>query len=198
MVPHGVILAGGLARRMGGGDKSLRALGGTPLLDHVRRRLQPQVAGLALNANGDGTRFATDLPVLADPVADFPGPLAGILAGMLWAKTQGASHVVSVAADTPFFPPDLVARLIAAAQAAQAPIALAATPDPIRGAARHPTFGLWSVSLADALCAALEDGTRKVVAFTDAHRAATALFPKEDAFFNVNTPQDLIRAEEML
>ena len=107
----GVILAGGQARRMGGGDKGLLLLGGVSLLDRVAKRLGRQVEAMCLNANGDPARFETfGLPVVADPVAGFAGPLAGVLAGMRWAAPQGASHVVSVAADTPFFPRDLVAR----------------------------------------------------------------------------------------
>ncbi|HHX88424.1 MAG TPA: molybdenum cofactor guanylyltransferase, partial [Paracoccus sp.] len=112
----GVILAGGRATRMGGGDKGLRQVAGRRLLDHVIDRLGPQVAGLAINANGDPARLAGfGLPVLPDSLPDHPGPLAGVLAGMDWAAGQGARAIVTAAADTPFFPPDLVARLQAAA-----------------------------------------------------------------------------------
>ncbi|WMS41017.1 molybdenum cofactor guanylyltransferase MobA [Acuticoccus sp. MNP-M23] len=192
-----IILAGGLARRMGGGDKALLPLNGRPLLAHVIAQLAPQAGAIAINANGDPARFAAfGLPVLADPVADYPGPLAGILAGLRWAAAAGAPDVVSVAADTPFFPADLVVRLRAAAADACAPIALAATPDPARGVARHPTFGLWSTALADDLAEALAGGTRKIVAWTDRHGAATALFDAPgDPFFNLNTPDDLARAQ---
>jgi len=194
----GVILAGGLSSRMGGGDKCLLDLGGRPVLDHVIERLGPQVGAMALNANGDGARFGGfDLPVIADSMGDFPGPLAGVLAAMDWAAGQGAAHVITAAADTPFFPTDLVARLTAPG----ADLALAATPDPKRGTARHPTFGLWPTALRDDLRAALEDGVRKVVAWADTHRAATVMFdefPCEDPFFNVNTPQDLVKARAML
>lgn len=197
--PAGVILAGGQSRRMGGGDKGLLRLGGETLLARVIDRLEPQVAEVALNANGDVARFdGFALPIIADSVAEFPGPLAGVLAGMDWAAAQGHSHIVTAAADTPFFPCDLVPRLMLAAETA--PIALAATPDPKRGLSRHPTFGLWSVALRDDLRAALKDGVRKVVAWTDKHGAATAEFPATpfDPFFNVNTPEDMARAEGLL
>ncbi|WP_147126935.1 molybdenum cofactor guanylyltransferase MobA [Shimia ponticola] len=198
--PVGVILAGGLSRRMGGGDKGLLDLGDKPLLQHVIDRLGPQVRTMALNANGDANRFANyGLPVIADETTDFAGPLAGVLAGMVWGAAQGADHIVTVAADTPFFPTDLVARLKASLTPDSA-IALAATPDPERGMARHPTFGLWPTNLADDLRQALADGTRKVVAWTDRHGTAMAEFPASpfDPFFNVNTPDDLIRAQELL
>lgn len=197
--PYGVILAGGLATRMGGGDKGLLTLGGQTLLARVIDRLSPQVAGLALNANGDPARFAdTGLPVVADSIEGFAGPLAGVLAGLDWVAEQGGDTLVTAAADTPFFPCDLVPRLLLAAEGMDRPLALAATPDATRGTARHPTFGLWPVALRDDLRAALHGGLRKVVQWTDRHDAATALFPDEDAFFNVNTPDDLARAEAML
>ena len=191
-----MILAGGAARRMGGGDKGRLALGNGTILSSVIDRLEPQAGPLALNANDDPTRFADlGLPVLPDPVGDRPGPLAGVLAAMRWGAGQGADMVVTAAADTPFLPCDLVPRLLLAAESA--PIALAATPHPGRGRVRHPVFGLWPVALADALEAALADGVRKVVVFAEAHGVADALFPDEDAFFNVNTPEDLARAREM-
>lgn len=191
--PFGIILAGGAARRMGGGDKPLRALGDGTLLSHVIGRIAPQVAGLALSANGDPARFARfGLAVLADADADRPGPLAGILAGMDWAAAAGAEAVVSVAGDTPFLPPDLVPRLLLAGGGGPA---LAAT-----AGGRHPTFALWPVRLRDDLRAALERGERRVAAFADRHGAETALFPDRpfDPFFNVNTPDDLARARAML
>lgn len=193
--PLGVILAGGLARRMGGGDKGLLTLGGQTILSRVIDRLSPQVAGLALNANGDPTRFAGyGLPVIADGIGGFVGPLAGVLAGLDWAAEEGAEAIVTAAADTPFFPEDLVPRLILATEEAGQPIALAAT------SGRHPTFGYWPVALRDDLRTALEDGTRKVVTWTDRHGTATATFPDTpfDPFFNVNTPEDLARAEALL
>ncbi len=190
--PYAIILAGGRATRMGGGDKGLLPLGASTLLDHVLERIEPQVAATAINANGDPARFARfGLPVLADPLDGFVGPLAGVLAGLDWAAQEGAETVVSVAADTPFFPCDLAARLVLAAEGMEAPLALAATPD-----GRHPTFGLWPVALRHDLRAALEGGLRKVVQWTDAHGAATAMFDgKGDPFFNVNTPEDLARAQ---
>ncbi|WP_298258761.1 molybdenum cofactor guanylyltransferase MobA [uncultured Litoreibacter sp.] len=197
--PAGVILAGGLSRRMGGGDKGLLTLGGETLLARVIDRLEPQVADVALNANGDVSRFeGYGLPIVADSVAEYPGPLAGVLAGMDWAAARGHSHIVTAAADTPFFPCDLVPRLLLAAD--KGPIALAATPDPKRGMSRHPTFGLWPVELREDLRAALARGVRKVVAWTDTHGTATAEFPVAgfDPFFNVNTPEDMARAEGLL
>lgn len=208
--PLGVILAGGLATRMGGGDKGLLALGGQSLLTRVIDRLAPQVAGLALNANGDAARFAgLGLPVVADTIEGFAGPLAGVLAGLDWAAEQGAQAIVTAAADTPFFPTDLVARLMAAAEGQVHPLVLATTPksgDEVLKSGgkgrvnRHPTFGLWPVALRDDLRAALEAGLRKVVLWTDQHGGREALFEAEpfDPFFNVNTPEDLARAEALL
>ncbi len=197
--PLGVILAGGQATRMGGGDKGLLTLGGQPLLDRVIGRLAPQVADLALNANGDPARFVRfGLPVLPDSIAGFAGPLAGVLAGLDWAAAQGAETIVTAAADTPFFPCDLVPQLLYASEGMTHPLVLAETPDARRGRARHPTFGLWPVALRDDLRAALAGGLRKVVLWTDQHGGRTALFPDESAFFNVNTPEDLEKAEAML
>lgn len=207
--PLGVILAGGLATRMGGGDKALLPLGDRPILRHVIDRLAPQVAGLALNANGDPARFAAyGLPVLPDPLPDFPGPLAGVLAGLDWAEGQGAETIVTVAGDTPFFPETLVAQLRATSAGQAHPLVLAATPRGAEetksmsrsGLIRHPTFGLWPVALRDDLRAALRGGLKKVVLWTDRHGGREALFETAgpDPFFNVNTPEDLSHAEEML
>lgn len=193
----GVILAGGQARRMGGGDKGALVLGGQSLFDRVIDRLGPQVSRLAVNANGDPSRFGEyGLPVVADTLPDFPGPLAGVLAGMEWAAGLGFSHIVTAAADTPFFPTDLGTRLGRAAEKASTPIALAATQEDGR-LIRHPTFGLWPVNLRADLRIALEGGLRKVVLWTDKHGAASTLFP-DNAFFNINTPEDLVKAHEML
>ena len=195
----GIILAGGLARRMGGGDKATRRIADRTMFERVKDRLAPQVESMALNANGDPSRFSElGLPVVPDSIADYPGPLAGVLAGMDWAAEEGATHILSVAADTPFFPTDLGARL-AGAITPETPIALAATPDPKRGMARHPTFGFWPVTLADDLRAALNEGVRKVVLWTDRHGAATVPFPNDpfDPFFNVNTPDDMATAEAL-
>lgn len=202
-VPPGVILAGGRATRMGGGDKALLRLGGATLLDRVIARLGPQVGALALNANGDPARFAgCGLPVLPDSVPDRPGPLAGILAALDWAARLGAGRVVTVPADTPFLPADLVARLLAAADGT-APVLAAtagagsATRSMAGGLVRHPACGLWPVALRGDLRAALAGGTRKVADWADGHGARMALFDG-DPFFNVNTPDDLRAAEARL
>lgn len=195
--PLGVILAGGQATRMGGGDKGRLILRGRALFTHVISRLEPQVGQMALNANGDPDRFPDlPLPVLPDSIDGFPGPLAGVLAGLDWAVEQGASHIVTVAADTPFFPLDLVVRLQRAAHKADTPIALACTQEDGR-MWRHPTFGLWPVALRHDLRRALEGGLRKVVLWTDMHGAASAAFD-DYAFFNINTAEDLARAEELM
>ncbi len=198
----GVILAGGLARRRGGGDKALMELGGETLLARVIARLQPQVGEIVLNANGDLGRFAEfGLPVVADTVAGFAGPLAGILAGMRWAAARGHTHVASAAGDTPFFPADLVARLAEAEKTSGQPIALAATNDPERGLSEHPTFGLWPVDLADNLEESLTVGNmRKIIVWTSRHGCARAVFDEaaEFPFFNVNTPEDMVEAERIL
>ncbi len=193
--PAGVILAGGLATRMGGGDKCLLPLGGKPMLRHVLRRLAPQTNGMALNANGDAARFhGFGLPVVADSTEGFAGPLAGVLAGLDWAADTGYDSIVTVAGDTPFFPHDLVARLMAEADGMAQPLVLAATPD-----GRQPTFGLWPVALREDLRAELANGLRKVVLWTDKHNGRIAGFSGEgQPFFNVNTPEDLAQAEKML
>ncbi len=208
--PLGVILAGGLATRMGGGDKGLLEIGGQSLLSHVIERLSPQVDHLALNANGDPKRFADlNLPVLPDTIEGFAGPLAGVLTGLDWAAEQGADSIVTAAADTPFFPRDLVDRLTATAQGQTHPLVLATTPrtgeEALKSGGgkrvnRHPTFGLWPVALRDDLRAALNDGLRKVVLWTDQHNGREALFPADpfDPFFNVNTPDDLALARKLL
>lgn len=199
--PLGVILAGGKSSRMGGGDKCLLPLGEATLLTRVMERIAPQVSDLALNANGDAARFASyDLPVVTDSIAGHLGPLAGVLAGLDWAAEQGGQAIVTVAADTPFFPRDLVSRLQEAGQGMAQPLVLASTPDPERRINRHPTFGLWPVALRDDLRDALNDGLRKVVLWTDKHEGRLAEFPVGaiDPFFNVNTPDDLAQAERML
>lgn len=189
-----VILAGGLARRMGGGDKCLLPLGGRPILAHVIARIRPQVSALALNANGDAMRFADfGLEVVADDAADFAGPLAGILAALDWARrSQSAAAVVmTVPADTPFLPRDLVERLAKAG----AP-ALAASAGRL-----HPVVGLWPLSAAPQLRKALRDeGLRKVEDWTGRLRPIVVDFATEpaDPFFNLNTPTDLKRSEALL
>lgn len=198
--PLGVILAGGQARRMGGGDKGLLRVGDHTLMDLVISRIRPQVSELILNANGDKVRFrGLGLPVVGDSVTGFAGPLAGVLAGMDYGAAHGHDHVVTVAADTPFFPADLVARFERTLGEDTAPIVLAATPDAQRGAQRHPTFGLWPVSLRDDLRQALGGGVRKVVAWCQPHGVALAVFGNQvsDPFFNVNTPADLEQANAL-
>jgi molybdopterin-guanine dinucleotide biosynthesis protein A len=195
----GVILAGGRATRMGGGDKCLLPLAGRPILAHVIERLGPQVDALALNANGDPARFAAfGLPVLPDGVPDFAGPLAGVLAGLDWAAEFGAEAIVTAAGDTPFFPPHLAVALRSAAHAADAGLAVSLTPS-ADGFARHPTFGLWPVDLRADLRAALDGGMPRMVDWTEARRCARAIFhDRGEPFFDVNTPGDLVRAEAML
>lgn len=198
--PLGVILAGGQATRMGGGDKGRLSLGGKTILRHVIDRLEPQVAGMALNANGDPARFADlDMPVIQDSLAEFPGPLAGVLAGLDWAAEQGADAIVTAAADTPFFPCDLVPQLLLASETSPHPLALAASGEPGGKLWRQPTFGLWPVALREDLRAALQGGLRKVVIWTDKHDAGQAAFVQSgiDPFFNVNTPEDLEEARRI-
>jgi len=204
-----VILAGGRATRIGGGDKGLLMLipdaAQGRLLDHVIARLAPQVGAMALNANGDPARLAGfGLPVLQDGLPDHPGPLAGILAAMDWAAGQGAASVVTVPADTPFLPRDLVVRLQAAAAPRACGLAVAATRDRDGTVRVHPVCGLWPVALRGDLRATLLDGQRKATHWTTRHGAALALFAVDDAassvdpFFNINTPDDLKRARALL
>jgi len=194
----GVILAGGLARRMGGGDKALREIGGRPILARVIARLAPQCEGLALSANGDPQRFAPfGLPVIADAVENHPGPLAGILAGLDWAAANPAhaQWIVSAPGDCPFLPRDLVARLRAALHSEGAELAVAASLGQ-----SHPVIGLWSVALREPLRRALViEGLRKVDAWTRRYRVATVNWPAEpfDPFFNANTLDDLAEAERL-
>jgi molybdopterin-guanine dinucleotide biosynthesis protein A len=202
--PSGIVLAGGLARRMGGGDKPLVAIGGRPMLERVIERLAPQVGQLAINANGDPARFAAyRRPVVADTIAGFAGPLAGILAGLRWAKANGGRprFLISVAGDTPFFPVDLVERLSAAAGDDEETIAIAAS-----AGGAHPVFGRWPLGLADHLQAFLASGAGgKILAFVerfqrlDVHFEDIAIGEGEaiDPFFNVNTPEEAVRAEEI-
>ncbi len=193
-----VVLAGGLARRMGGGDKPLRLLGGRPLLDHVLDRVAPQVAAVVLNANGDPARFAAHgLPVVADGVPDFPGPLAGVLAALDWAAAARPDlpWVLSVPGDCPFLPRDLAARLHAARSAAGVPLACARS-----DGRTHPPIGLWPVALREALRTALSAGERKIDRWTARHGVAHADWPAAplDPFFNANAPEDLAEAERHL
>jgi molybdopterin-guanine dinucleotide biosynthesis protein A len=194
----GVLLAGGLARRMGGGDKPMRTIGGRTILDRVIARLKPQCDGLILNANGDPARFAPfGLPVIADTVKDFPGPLAGVLAALDWtaANRPGVEWVLSAAADCPFLPRDLVARLHHARIAQDAQLAVAAS-----GGQSHPVIGLWSVRLRKELRHALVvEDIRKIDRWTARYRLATVTWPATplDPFFNANTMDDIAEAERL-
>jgi molybdopterin-guanine dinucleotide biosynthesis protein A len=196
--PLGLVLAGGLARRMGGGDKTRIHIGGKTILERVLARLKPQCTAVILNANGDPTRFAdTGLPVVADTVPDFAGPLAGILAGLDWAAVHAPAitDVVSVPGDCPFLPGDLVARLSAARREAGLPLACARS-----GEWRHPVVGLWPVALREDLRKALlEENLRKIESWTARHGIAVADWPATpvDPFFNVNTPADAAEAERI-
>ncbi|HWK47233.1 MAG TPA: molybdenum cofactor guanylyltransferase MobA [Stellaceae bacterium] len=195
----GVLLAGGLSRRMGGGDKSLRLLGGESLLDRIIRRAGGQVDALILNANGDPARFgARNLPVVADGVPGFPGPLAGVLAGMEWtaANRPEARWLASFATDAPFLPLDLVDRLRDVALRAGTPLACAASAGQV-----HPVFGLWSIDLrADLRRALVDEQLYKVDRWTARHGVVEVEFPTlpVDPFFNANRPEDLLEAERLL
>jgi molybdenum cofactor guanylyltransferase len=196
----GLLLAGGLSRRMGGGDKALRLLGGRSLLERVIDRMRPQTTALVLNAHGDPGRFAAyGLPVVADSMPDFAGPLAGILAGLDWTAVHrpDCPVVASVATDAPFLPEDLVERLVQGMAAAGAELACAAS-----GGQSHPVIGLWPVRLRDELRRAMiEEGIRKVDVWTARYRLATVPFPEVagiDPFFNANRPEDLDRAAVLL
>jgi molybdopterin-guanine dinucleotide biosynthesis protein A len=188
----GVILAGGAGRRMGGTDKAALLLGARPLLEWAIDRLEPQVDRLAISANGDPSRLARyRLPVLPDTAP--LGPLSGVLAALDWGAALRATALVSVAVDTPFFPPDLVPQLLLAAEAAPSRVALAATDGHL-----HPAFGLWPVALRDDLRATLARGEARVMDFARRHQAALAIFADPRAFLNINTPEDLAQAEAML
>jgi len=192
----GLVLAGGLARRMGGGDKAMIRIGRETILERALARVAPQCAGMIINANGDPARFARfGLPVTADDIAGFAGPLAGILAGLDWLKANAPAiaWLVSVPGDCPFLPRDLVHRLHAARTAAGVPLACAQS-----GEWRHPVVGLWPVGLRDDLRRALiDEGLRKIEVWTARHGVALADWPTEpvDPFFNVNTPDDAAQAQ---
>jgi molybdenum cofactor guanylyltransferase len=195
----GVLLAGGLARRMGGGDKPLQRIGGRTILERAIERLRPQCEALILNANGDPARFDfTGLVVVPDDVPGFPGPLAGILAALDWtaANRPEIAWVASAAADSPFLPHDYVSRLHAAREAANLPLACAES-----GGRTHPVNGLWAVALrGDLRHALVAEDMRKIDRWTARHGVALAGWPAEpvDPFFNANTPEDLAEAERLL
>ena len=194
----GLVLAGGLARRMGGGDKALLRIGGVTILERVLERLRPQTSAIILNANGDPGRFtSTGLSVVADSVPGFAGPLAGILAGLDWAATNAPdmAWVGSVPGDCPFLPRDLIRRLHAARSETDTALACAKSGD-----WRHPVIGLWPVTLrADLRHALVKEDMRKIEIWTGRHGVALAKWPDQpvDPFFNVNTPEDAARAEEI-
>ena len=193
----GVALAGGLARRMGGGDKGLREVGGRTILARVVDRLAPQCAGVIVNAGGDPARFAAfGLPVVADDPPGFLGPLAGILAALDWAaRRPDLRWVVSAPADAPFLPTDLVARLHAGRAAAGAALACAES-----GGRRHHVIGLWPTALrADLRRALVEEGVRRVESWTARHPLAAVAWPTTpvDPFFNANAPDDIAEAERL-
>ncbi len=198
----GILLAGGKSSRMGGGDKCLKMVGGMPILRRVIDRLWPQVSDIIINANEDAGRFAAfGLPVIADSISGYAGPLAGVHAGLEWVKANrpGVGHAVTVATDTPFFPTDLVERLRAASDdSSKLRIAKSET-------GMHYVIGLWPLTLVGALKASLERGERTVGAWVKGHEAVEVYFPKGvaggraiDPFFNINTPEDLAQAEAIL
>ena len=197
-LPLGLVLAGGLARRMGGGDKTRIRIGGKTILERVLARVEPQCAAVILNANGDPARFSdTGLPVVPDTVPGFAGPLAGILAGLDWtaAHAPAITDVASVPGDCPFLPGDLVARLSAVREAAGVPLACARSGD-----WRHPVVGLWPVALRQDLRKALvEEDMHKIETWTARHGIAVGDWPASpiDPFFNVNTPADAAEAERI-
>lgn len=192
----GVLLAGGLAQRMGGGDKPLKTIAGISILDRVIGRMVMQCDGLVLNANGDPARFSfTGLAVVPDPLADFAGPLAGILAGMEYAAVHGFQDILTVSADSPFLPRDLAVKLILGRRGAKTKLACAKS-----GGFTHPPIGLWDAELRHDLRAALLEGERKIDRWTKRHGVVEIEWPVQpyDPFFNANTPEDLASAETIL
>jgi molybdopterin-guanine dinucleotide biosynthesis protein A len=196
----GLVLAGGLARRMGGGDKARLEIAGVSILDRVLATLSAQTIGIVINANGDPKRFAdTGLPVVADSVPDFAGPLAGVLAGLDWlaAQKNGIEWLVSAPGDCPFLPDDLVEKLHGARRKMGAGVPLACARS---GEWRHPVVGLWPLALREDLRSALlKEDMRKIEVWTARHGVAIADWPDRpvDPFFNVNTPDDAARAQEL-
>jgi molybdopterin-guanine dinucleotide biosynthesis protein A len=194
----GAILAGGSARRLGGGDKTMRRVGERTILARLLYRLRPQVSALVLNANDDPARFAPyGLPVIADSISGQPGPLAGVVAGLDWAAATGsAAWVVTVPGDAPFLPTDLISRLHEGRSRSGALLASAAS-----GGRTHPVITLWPVSLHQDLRRALTlEGIRKIDRFTGRYPLAIVEWPVEevDPFFNLNTPEDLAEAERLV
>ena len=197
----GIILAGGLSRRMGGGDKGLLMLGKTTIIERVIDKISPQVGSLALNINGDSSRFPDyKLPIISDSIKGYLGPLSGILAGMEWAFKNGNRYIATVAADTPFLPDDLIKRLHAMVKSKNLNIGIAASRilsgDDVF---IHPTFGIWEVALKDDLRDALANDTRKIMFWAKKFKLDYYYFDTSDKlsdpFFNINTPDDLEEAK---
>ena len=200
----GIILAGGLSRRMGGGDKGLLMLGETSIIERVIDKILPQVGSLAININGDSSRFPDyKLPIIPDSIKGYLGPLSGILAGMEWAFKNGNRYIATVAADTPFLPDDLIKRLHAMVKSKNLNIGIAASRilsgDDIF---IHPTFGIWEVALKDDLRDALANDTRKIMFWAKKFKLDYYYFDTidklSDPFFNINTPDDLEEAKYRL
>ena len=196
----GVILAGGQAQRMGGIDKGRLKIGDASILEIIIKCLNFQLDKIVLNANGDLTRFSDlEIDVIPDTIKGYVGPLAGILSGLRFAEQNGFSSILTVASDTPFFPVDLLSKLSNVSPQQSALISIAATEQKDK-LIRHPTFGLWSVSLADDLEKNIQSGLRKIVLWADKHSAKTVLFPSSeyDPFFNINTQGDLEEAQRRI
>lgn len=200
----GIILAGGLSRRMGGGDKGLLMLGKTTIIERVIDKISPQVGSLAININGDSSRFPDyKLPIIPDSIKGYLGPLSGILAGMEWAFKNGNRYIATVAADTPFLPDDLIKRLHAMVKSKNLNIGIAASrilsEDDVF---IHPTFGIWEVALKDDLRDALANDTRKIMFWANKFKLDYYYFDTSDKlsdpFFNINTPDDLEEAKYRL
>ena len=200
----GIILAGGLSRRMGGGDKGLLMLGKTTIIERVIDKILPQVGSLAININGDSSRFPDyKLPIIPDSIKGYLGPLSGILAGMEWAFKNGNRYIATVAADTPFLPDDLIKRLHAMVKSKNLNIGIAASRilsgDDVF---IHPTFGIWEVALKDDLRDALANDTRKIMFWAKKFKLDYYYFDTSDKlsdpFFNINTPDDLEEAKYRL
>jgi molybdopterin-guanine dinucleotide biosynthesis protein A len=196
----GVILAGGQAQRMGGIDKGRLKIGDASILEIIIKCLNFQLDKIVLNANGDLARFSDlEIDVIPDTIKGYVGPLAGILSGLRFAEQNGFSSILTVASDTPFFPKDLLSKLSNASLKENELISIAATKQKDK-LIRHPTFGLWSVSLADDLEKNIYSGLRKIVLWADKHSAKTVLFPSAeyDPFFNINTQSDLEEAQRRI